>query len=142
MIEKWNKEKNLDEIMKIWLYTNIEAHNFIDEDYWYNNFETVKELLPKSDIFLYIKEGEILGFIGIMEKNYIAGLFIKKEFQKLGIGKKLVEHCKDIYEKLELDVYEKNKNAVLFYERNEFNIEEKSIEENDEMQYRMVWKRE
>ncbi len=37
------KSKDLDNIMEIWVNTNIEAHNFIDENYWRNNFDMVKE---------------------------------------------------------------------------------------------------
>ena len=139
MIVEWDKDKRLDDIMTIWLDTNIEAHDFIDKKYWHNNFEMVKESLPKASIYLYMKDEEILGFIGIMERSYIAGLFVKKGFQNCGIGKKLLQHCKGIYDKLELDVYKKNKNAVLFYERNGFQIESEKLDGNNEIEYHMIW---
>ena len=140
MIVKWDKNNNLDDIMKIWIDTNMEAHYFINEEYWHNNFETVKELLLKAEIFLYIKDEEILGFLGIIDEKYIAGLFIKKEFQRMGIGKKLIRYCKNIYNELELDVYKRNENAILFYKRNDFEINGEKLDENNELEYHMIWK--
>ena len=32
----------LDEVMKIWLETNINTHDFIEKEYWINNFDLVK----------------------------------------------------------------------------------------------------
>lgn len=38
-------ENDLVAVMKIWLDTNIKAHNFIPKEYWTNNYAQVKELL-------------------------------------------------------------------------------------------------
>ena len=45
MIRKF-KESDLPRIMQIWLSANKEAHGFIKESYWYENFEAVKAALP------------------------------------------------------------------------------------------------
>jgi|GEM_PF-3699080 putative acetyltransferase len=47
------KISELEEIMKIWLDTNIRTHDFIPEQYWLNNFALVKNLLPQADILVY-----------------------------------------------------------------------------------------
>ena len=38
----------LDEVMKIWLETNINAHDFIKKEYWINNFDLVKFYLKNN----------------------------------------------------------------------------------------------
>lgn len=42
MIGKF-KIVELDTVMKIWLETNIKAHNCINESYWQGNYKMVKE---------------------------------------------------------------------------------------------------
>lgn len=46
-------EDDLSALMKIWLDTNIKSHNFVSKEYWTNNYEIVKEILPKSEIYVY-----------------------------------------------------------------------------------------
>ena len=59
------KESDLSAIMKIWLDTNIKTHHFISEEYWTNNYDLVKEMLPKAEIYVYEDEitNRIDGFI-------------------------------------------------------------------------------
>lgn len=49
--------------MEIWKNENIKAHNFIQREYWENNYDFVKEALPKAEIYVYIIEGKIVGFV-------------------------------------------------------------------------------
>jgi len=129
----------IDEVMQIWLDTNIAAHDFIPKEYWTDNYEIVKTMLPNADILIY-EEDEIKGFIGIVDKTYIAGLFVSKKFQGCGIGTKLIEVCKNRYPILMLDVYVKNDKAVIFYSNHGFRIkEEKENSDTKEVEYTMQW---
>jgi putative acetyltransferase len=67
MIRKF-KINELETVMKIWLKTNIAAHNFIIEDYWQGNYELVKKMLLDATVFVYEEHNAILGFIGLTEK--------------------------------------------------------------------------
>lgn len=131
---------NLDRVMEIWLETNIKTHSFISKDYWINNYESVKKALPQSEVFVFEEDNEIKGFIGILNKYYIAGLFISQEYQSAGIGSKLVNRCKQCYPMLNLDVYAKNLKAIDFYKKHGFVIKRQKQNENTkEMEYSMVW---
>ncbi|WPC39918.1 N-acetyltransferase [Clostridium sp. JS66] len=139
MIKSFNLSK-LDSVMKIWLDTNIEAHDFIQKEYWINNYDLVKQMLPLADIYIFEENNVIKGFIGITEGNYIAGLFVKKEYQGEGIGYKLIDYCKCKYLFLKLDVFMKNKNAVNFYHKNGFKVlDEHFNEETNEIEYTMLF---
>lgn len=130
----------LDEIMKIWLETNINAHDFIKKEYWINNFDLVKNLLPDAKVYIFQENNIIKGFIGIIEDGYIAGLFVKEEYQREGIGKKLIEYIKPKYKQLKLYVYAKNENAINFYLKNNFKIvNEKNNEDTNELEYEMIF---
>lgn len=137
MINKFDVSK-LDDLMAIWLETNIDAHSFTPKEYWIGNFDLVKQMLPSADIYVYEENNLIKGFIGVVEQSYIAGLFVKKEYQKEGIGQKLIECCKSKYPYLVLDVFTKNKKAVNFYHKNDFIVVGERIhEDTKEMEYTM-----
>ena len=133
------ESKDLDRIMEIWLYTNIEAHDFIDEKYWRDNFGMVKEMMTSAELYVFEGNSEIKGFVGVMD-NYIAGIFVEGNNKSRGIGKKLLDFVKDKKDSLELSVYEKNTRAMNFYKREGFEIGEKNIDENtDEVEIKMIW---
>lgn len=132
----------LDRIMELWLETNIQAHDFIERNYWKSNYEAVKEMMPQATIYAYQEEDTIQAFVGLMD-NYIAGIFVSNKMQSKGIGKKLLAYCKNNLDELTLDVYQKNERAVQFYLREGFVINEEKIDENTkEIEYEMKWKKE
>jgi putative acetyltransferase len=131
--------KDLDTVMKIWLDTNLSAHDFIWKDYWIKNFDMVKEILPKSEVYVYEIENNIQGFVGVND-GYIAGIFVSDNMRSKGIGKLLLEKCKEEYKYLSLSVYEKNKRAVEFYVREGFAKSKEQVDKNTgEKEYYMIW---
>ncbi|KRK64112.1 acetyltransferase [Companilactobacillus tucceti DSM 20183] len=140
MIRKM-KQNEIDEIGDIWLNGNLEAHPFVDKEYWINYLDDVKKQFKQADIYVYDEQG-IKGFAGLMD-NYIAGIFVKKEFRGHSIGKKLLDYLKQHYDKLSLEVYEKNYKARKFYQRNDFKVSVEDIEpDNNEKEYQLVWTKE
>lgn len=130
---------DLDEVMNIWLETNLAAHPFIDKNYWINNFEFVKQVLPTSQITVFEESGVIKGFMGIIDQ-YIAGLFVAEKYQNQGIGKQLLESAQTTYPALHLDVYTANQHAVTFYKQNGFEmIGKKENLDTKHPEYFMVW---
>ena len=132
----------LNDVMDIWFETNKTAHPFISEQFWIDNFDFVKSVLPKSEIFVYVDDTQIKGFIGISNESYIEGLFVLNKHQSQGIGRKLLNECKKRYSYLELKVYLKNNKAIKFYKDNKFKIIKK-VENSDtkELEYIMTWKK-
>ena len=43
------KAKDIEDVMQLWLYTNLKAHAFIPEYYWYENFNEVKSALSEAE---------------------------------------------------------------------------------------------
>ncbi len=123
MIRKLEKQ-DIDEVMKIWLETNIHTHDFIDENYWKQHFEDAKDGILNVDSYVYEENKQIVGFIGVID-GYIAGIFVKENMQGKGIGKQLIDNCKQKYKKLTLHVYEKNTKAIEFYKKMGFKIVKK-----------------
>lgn len=133
------KENDLDIIMKIWQEENLRAHSFIPKEYWKNNYEYVKSILPKAEVLVYTIDGNIAGFIGV-NNNYIEGIFISKNFQNKNIGTELLKHIQKEKERLSLRVYEKNTKAIKFYIKNSFRIKTKELDESTgEYEYLIEW---
>ena len=93
MIRKFEKN-DINDIMKIWKNENIRTHNFIEKEYWKNNYEYVREILPNADIYVYILNEHIVGFVGV-NNNYIEGIFVDINNQYSGIGTSLLEKIKE-----------------------------------------------
>ncbi|GEL67734.1 GNAT family N-acetyltransferase [Marinilactibacillus psychrotolerans] len=141
MIEKKQKlmVNELETISNIWLDVNIEAHHFIKESYWTENYISVKESLNKAIIYLYKQDGNVYAFLGMVD-NYIAGIFVDKRFRKKGIGKELLSTVKKEYKSLELSVYVKNVPAINFYLSQGFNCVSKELDsETLEEECKMQW---
>ena len=123
------EEKDISDVLQIWLETNIKAHSFIDKEYWIGNYEMVKQILPEAEVYVYEdeKNGRIAGFIGINDQ-YIEGLFVKETVQSNGIGKRLLDHAK------------RGKTELRFYLRENFLIQaEETDEDTNEKEYVMRW---
>ncbi|MBP2100340.1 GNAT family N-acetyltransferase [Enterococcus rivorum] len=138
MIKKVTTEDEMGRISEIWLESNIETHDFIAADYWKSHLAEVKQLMIEAEIYAVYEEEQPVAFIGLVG-NYIAGIFILKDYQKKGYGKKLLKVAQQKYSELHLSVYEKNQNAVAFYKYQNFIIIEQKMDENNEVEYLMVW---
>lgn len=125
------KNTDIDKLMDIWLESTVKAHNFISIKYWQNNYKVVKdEYIPMSDTFVYEEEGEIKGFVSIINNEFIGALFVDVKFQGMGIGSRLIDYSIGKYKKLTLAVYKENKKSVEFYTRKGFEIIEEGLNED------------
>ena len=135
------KMQNIDinRVADIWLKTNLKAHDFIPEQYWTSNYESVKEMMSQAEVYVYENNNKIQGFIGLKD-DYIEGIFVADEMQSHGIGKKLLDYIKNKKAKLQLNVYQKNVRAILFYQRERFIIQSEQLDESTgEKEYVMNW---
>jgi len=140
MIVKFKREY-LDRIMEIWLNTNVLAHSFIKENYWKDNFYIVKEMITEAEIYVFIEENIIKGFVGIYQ-GHIEGIFVDKKYQGQNIGKYLLNMAKELHPRLTLNVYLKNSHALEFYKSQNFKIIKENLDENTvEKECLMSWEK-
>ena len=138
MIRKFQRA-DTEQVMRIWLKGNTDAHFFIPEEYWESNFEMVREQLVQAEVYVFESKRSIQGFIGIVD-GYIAGIFVDDRHRSCGIGRQLLEYAKQTHAALSLGVYEKNKRAVSFYLREGLSILSEQTDENTgEIEYTMGW---
>lgn len=131
-------QKTLKKLGDIWLSSNIYAHDFIDKNYWIDNYDNVIEAFKNSKIIVYKNEKEILGFCGLIN-NYIAGFFIEEGSRDKGVGSELINFLKKEKQNLYLKVYKDNTKAVNFYKKHKFRIIKQEIDETKNIEYVMFW---
>lgn len=76
---------DMETVLQIWLEGNLQAHPFISASYWEGHLDMMREVLPQSEVYVYSQEGKVIAFVGL-DQNYIAGIFIQKEWRSQGIG--------------------------------------------------------
>ena len=135
------ENKDLNQVMSIWIQVNMESHSFIEADYWKNNYEMVREMIPKAEVLVSEENGQIRGFIGLID-TYIAGIFVRAAEQSKGVGTGLLHTVMKSRDNLRLNVYKKNMRAVSFYQHYGFQIKNQEIDEStSEEEYMMEWHR-
>lgn len=142
MIKRLDND-DIDIVMDIWLKTSISAHRFISQEYWLSNYVVVKEeYLPHAETFIYEDDDIIKAFISVMKNYYVGALFVSEEYHGQGVGRELIDYCKNKYPRLELNVYKDNTSAVRFYEKCGFNTLAEQLNEDSLFpEYVMVWKK-
>lgn len=133
-------ETDLAAVMELWLASNLQAHPFIAPSYWAEHLEEVKSLIPRAEVYVHESGGMVNGFLGLMGKGEIAGLFVAAHARGQGIGTGLMCKAKGLYNELFLSVYEKNARAVRFYRCEGFQLVEKREDPaTGQIEYRMRW---
>ncbi len=83
-------DSELETIAQIWLQSNLDAHDFISAAHWQDNYDFVKNPLPMPLSHLFgggsARHRDV--------DDYIAGIFVLKDYRALGIGKQLYKKYK------------------------------------------------
>lgn len=72
------QKADINRVADLWLDTNLKAHDFIPSQYWKENYEAVKEMLPQAEVYVYENDTKIQGFVGLNDE-YIEGFEIRGE---------------------------------------------------------------
>lgn len=133
--------QDLDDIMKIWLNENLDAHHFIDPSFWKEHLDEVRTAISDSDITVLTEDERVVGFLG-MNQNYVEGLFVDKEHQGKGYGLALIRSAQENHPFLQLSVYQKNTSAIAFYQHCGFCILSEKTQSNQNFnEFLMEWRK-
>ena len=139
MIRKITND-DLTSVMAIWVKGNFKGNSFIEKDYWLEIYnETKEKFMDVYDTYVFVEENVIKGFVSMKDKK-IKAIYVSPSFIRKGVGKKLINFCKDKYDTLILEVYEKNINAILFFSNLGFKNKKIDIEKvHNEKIFIMEW---
>ena len=133
------EDKDLDQVMDIWLTGNLQAHPFVEESYWRGQADRVRELMGQAQLLVWEEAGQVAGFLGLWGEH-IEGIFVSPEHQGRGIGKALLQGAKERCRTLTLNVYQDNQRAAAFYRREGFSVAEKDVDpDTGQPEWVMTW---
>ncbi|TBL96424.1 N-acetyltransferase [Hafnia alvei] len=136
-------KQDMPAIMALWLVSTTEAHPFISTQYWRESEVVVRDTyLPNALTWVAEDKGEIIGFISVLEQQFIGALFVEKSYHGKGIGQLLMTHVKMIFPQLMLEVYLENHRALRFYQREGFQTQDTQF--NEDTQHKtaiMLWEK-
>lgn len=96
--------------------------------------EYAGKLARLSDVFYLKKDNRDIGNCAVYLNNekygFISSIAVKKEYQKMGLGRKLLENVKNMADErdipqIRLEVLEENVNALCFYQKMGFYVVER-----------------
>ena len=122
-------DKLIEEMMEIWLQSNVAEQSFIPKKYWSKNYKEVLRVMSIATVYIYEEDGVIMGFAGSMEEQMVAITVVDTQRGR-GIGSLLLDKLKDEMGILEASVYTKNKGAMSFFQKNEFQAKDIQLEES------------
>ena len=132
--------EDLEQVMKLWLNGNLEAHAFLPRKYWESHAEMVKEQLLCAEVLVYEEGGSIKGFAGL-QGNYLAGIFVEGSSRSRGIGRALLDRVKETHPFFTLHVYAENVRAAAFYRRGGLQAVSRETEKDTgREEYTMEWR--
>lgn len=112
---------DIDVLMALWLKGTICAHPFVAADYWRQSARLVREsYLPRARTWVYLHNGQLVGFISVLDERFIGALFVEPRFHGKGVGAALMALAQRHYNWLSLEVYQQNLRACAFYHKQGF----------------------
>jgi len=122
------KQSDMQPVLDIWLAASIDAHSFIEREFWESNVQAMRDVyLPASEIYVSGDDGSINGFIAL-NGDSVAAIFVSPESQGKGIGTQLLNKAKESRSTLELCVYKENVKSFEFYRKHLFAAEGEHVD--------------
>lgn len=119
-------------LLDIWLRSVQATHTFVSAEDTQSMIPEVQAYLASTEPQFWVvceDTGAVMGFMGMLGSK-MQSLFIGPEFQRRGVGRRLVQHAQSLHRELTVDVNEQNTVAQGFYEAYGFVVVGKS--ERDE----------
>ena len=119
----------VDDLIRVWLASTIPGQSFLPEAHWRAMEGDVREqLLPIAETWVVEEDGELVAFTSVID-DLIGGLFTHPDHQGHGHGRALVEHVRQLYDPVFVEVFEANRKAIGFYRSCGFVDHERRVDE-------------
>jgi putative acetyltransferase len=122
-------DDDLGEVLDVWYLASLEAHSFLDEDFFDTEREAISDRwLPASETSVFEIGGRVVGFVS-MVGNEVGGVFVVPNRQNQGVGRALLDHVAATRPYLELDVFEANAVGRRFYDAYGFRVVNRDLDD-------------
>mgnify|MGYP001851549690 FL=1 len=110
-----------DKVISLWYQAALNEYNFLPIDYFKNESKILYDNLDLQNILVCEYKDDILGFVGMIDKECISYLYVDTLYQHRGIGTALLNELKKNHSILEVKVF-KEANSINFFTDNDFKI--------------------
>jgi putative acetyltransferase len=102
-------------LSQIWLEASRIAHAFIGDQRRLDQQALIEtRYLPGAESWVACVDDVPAGFISLLD-TLVGGIFVAPQWQRLGIGRRLIAHALNLRGELSLEVYTRNTGAMRFY---------------------------
>lgn len=116
-------------MIRVWLASTIPGQSFLPEEHWRAMEPAIREdLMPVADTWVVEEDGELVAFMALLG-NLIGGLFTHPDHQGEGHGCALIEHARERYAPVFVEVFEANEAAIRFYRGRGFVDHERRLDD-------------
>jgi putative acetyltransferase len=118
------KPTELEILLDIWLRSVRATHTFLTESDIQGLLPVVRDQVLPNLLELWVlcsDDSNPIGFMGLSNGS-VEALFISPEHLRLGGGRMLIKHARQLKGLLHVDVNEQNSEAIKFYEANGFQV--------------------
>jgi GNAT superfamily N-acetyltransferase len=114
------KADDVDDVIQVWIASTIPGQSFLPEEHWRAMEPVIREeLMPIAETWVVEDDGELVAFMSLLD-DLIGGLFTHPDHQRHGHGRALIEHARERYDPVFVEVFEANEDAIRFYRRRGF----------------------
>lgn len=111
---------DVDDVIRVWIASTIPGQSFLPEEHWRAMEPVIREdLMPIAETWVVEEDGELVAFMSLLD-DLIGGLFTHPDHQRKGHGRALIEHARERYDPVFVEVFEANEDAKRFYRRRGF----------------------
>lgn len=136
----FKSEDEKDKIISLWYQSALNEYNFLPLDYFNKFSKILYDNLDLQNILVCDYENDILGFIGMIDKECISYLYVDVIYQHRGIGTALLNELKNSKNILKVKIFKEARNSVKFFENNGFKIKKEDIDKDtNSAVYYMEW---
>ena len=119
--------RDLDDALDAWEAATRIAHSFLSDGFFAEERQRLAEdWLPGSETYVDEQDGRVVGFLTVGDTE-VFGLFVSPDWQRRGVGRRLLDHVRASRPRLELDVFEENHAARAFYESYGFRLVDRHV---------------
>ncbi len=123
------RNEDLTELLDVWLRSARDAYHFLDESFFEAELVAIEQAwMPVAETWVYEDEGRVVGFIALIGDE-VGAIFVRPDMQGRGVGRALMDHARELRDRLELNVFKENAKGRRFYDRYGFRFVDEHVNE-------------
>ena len=109
------ENRDLDDVLSAWENASKIAHSFLSREFLeLERYNIPNVYLPNAETWVAEQDGKTIGFISLIGQE-VGGLFVQPAYQRMGVGRALMDKAQALRGELEVEVFAANTIGRQFY---------------------------